>query len=96
MPSPAEGMSMSALESMASGIPVVATSGCGLVDVIVNNTSGNIVQPYNSNELADGVIRLLQSDYRQAGKAARKIVEEKFALQKVVTQYELLIAEVIK
>ena len=96
MPSPAEGMSMSALESMASGIPVVATSGCGLVDVIVNNTSGNIVKPYNSTELADGVIRLLQSDYRQTGKAARNIVEEKFALQKVVNRYELLIAEVIK
>ena len=96
MPSPAEGMSMSALESMASGIPVVATSGCGLVDVIVNNTSGNIVEPYSSSSLADGVIKLLQSDYRQAGKAARKIVEEKFALQKVVTKYELLIAEVTK
>jgi len=96
MPSPEEGMSMSALESMASGIPVVATSGSGLVDVIVNNTSGNIVEPYSSSSLADGVIKLLQSDYRQAGKAARNIVEEKFGLQKVVTKYELLIAEVIQ
>ena len=91
MPSPQEGMSMSALESMASGVPVVITSGCGLVDVIENNTSGSIVQPDNSHELADGVIRLLQSDYQQAGKAARTIIEEKFALQRVVTQYELLL-----
>jgi L-malate glycosyltransferase len=91
MPSPQEGMSMSALESMASGVPVVVTSGCGLVDVIVNNTSGMIVEPDNRHELAAGVIRLLQSDYQQAGKKARTIVEEKFALHRVVTQYELLL-----
>ena len=91
VPSPEEGMSMSALESMASGVPVVVTSGCGLVDIIVNNTSGMIVKPGNSHELAQGVIKLLQSDYQQAGKEARAIVEKKFALPRVVTQYELLL-----
>lgn len=91
MPSPQEGMSMSALESMASSVPVVITTGCGLVDVIENNTSGTIVEPDNPHELADGVIRLLQSNYQQAGKAARTIIEKKFAIQRVVTQYELLL-----
>ncbi len=96
VPSPEEGMSMSALESMAVSKPVVATSGCGLVDIIENNTSGIIVPPDNSNALAEGIIRLLQSDYKQIGKAARKVVEDKFALQKVVNQYELLIQELTK
>jgi L-malate glycosyltransferase len=91
VPSPQEGMSMSALESMASGVPVVVTRGCGLVDIIVNNISGAIVEPDNSHELAAGVIRMLQSDYQQAGKEARTIVEKKFALHRVVTQYELLL-----
>ncbi|MEI7694476.1 MAG: glycosyltransferase family 4 protein [Chlorobium sp.] len=95
MPSPAEGMSMSALESMASGRPVVATSGSGLVDVIVNNVSGIIVKPDDSKELAEGVVKLLHSDYREIGRAARKIVEEKFALQQVVSQYEQLAKEFI-
>jgi len=96
MPSPEEGMSMSALESMASGKAVVATSGSGLTDIITNNKSGMIVKPDNSNELANGAITLLQSDYRQAGEDARKIVEEKFSLQKVVTQYELLLEHITK
>ena len=91
MPSPEEGMSMSALESMASAKPVVATSGSGLADIIVSNKSGIIVKPDNSTDLAEGVVSLLQSDYKQAGREARKIVEEKFELQKVVTQYELLV-----
>ena len=93
MPSPEEGMSMSALESMASCKPVVATSGCGLVDIIVNGVSGIIVKPDNSHELAAGVIRLLQSDYKKIGMEARKIVEETFALQKVVNHYESLVNE---
>jgi len=96
MPSPEEGMSMSALESMASRKAVVATSGSGLTDIITNNKSGMIVKPDNSNELANGAITLLQSDYRQAGEDARKIVEEKFSLQKVVTQYELLLEHITK
>ncbi len=95
MPSPEEGMSMSALESMASSRPVVATSGSGLVDVIVNNVSGMIVKPDDSKGLANGVIRLLGSDYRQIGMAARQIAEEKFELQKVVSQYELLAEDLI-
>ena len=94
MPSPEEGMSMSALESMASAVPVVATTGSGLVDIIRSNISGTLVPPDDSNELARGVIRLLQSDYREAGIAAAKIVQEKFALQQVVTEYEKLIKEV--
>ncbi len=95
MPSPAEGMSMSALESMASSRPVVATSGSGLVDVIVNNISGIIVKPDDSKELAEGVVQLLCSDYRKTGKTARKIVEEKFSLQHVVSQYVQLAEELI-
>ena len=91
MPSPEEGMSMSALESMASGKPVVATTGSGLADIISNFRSGMIVKPNNSNDLAEGVITLLQSNYRQVGKEARAIVENKFSLQSVVTQYEHLI-----
>ncbi|MEI6692503.1 MAG: glycosyltransferase family 4 protein [Chlorobium sp.] len=96
MPSPEEGMSMSALESMASAKPVVATSGSGLVDIIKNNHSGIIVKPDNSNELAHGVVTLLRSDYKKIGREARKIVEEKFALQTVVTQYERLLEQVTK
>lgn len=96
VPSPEEGMSMSALESMASGVPVVVTRGCGLVDIIENNRSGSIVEPDNIHELAEGVIRLLESDYQQAGKEARAIVEEKFALHRVVTRYELLLAALQK
>jgi glycosyltransferase involved in cell wall biosynthesis len=62
MPSPEEGMSMSALESMTSCKPVVATSGSGLSDIIINNKSGMIVKPNDSHAIAEGVVKLLQPD----------------------------------
>ena len=91
MPSPEEGMSMSALESMASGVPVVATTGGGLVDIIADMENGVIVTPGNPRNLAEGAIRLLKADYRKIGRAARGVVEEKFALKRVVSKYESLI-----
>jgi glycosyltransferase involved in cell wall biosynthesis len=90
MPSPDEGMSMSALESMSCGVPVVATSGGGLVDIIVNMQTGVIVAPNNHKQLAEGTIRLLKSDYRKIGYAASKVIEQKFAIKQVVSQYESL------
>ena len=91
VPSPQEGMSMSALESMASGVPVVATTGGGLVDIIVDMENGLIVAPNDPEALADGVIRLLRSDYRAMGVKAKSVIEEKFALNRVVDQYEHLL-----
>jgi glycosyltransferase involved in cell wall biosynthesis len=91
-PSPEEGMSMSALESMASGRPVVATTGGGLIDIISTMENGVIVQKDDPKALADGVIALLKSDYRAIGQKARSVVQEKFALSHVVDQYESLIS----
>jgi glycosyltransferase involved in cell wall biosynthesis len=96
LPSPEEGMSMSALESMASGVPVVATSGGGLVDIIVNMETGVIVMPDNPKALAEGVIRLLSSDYQTVGLKAKAVIKEKFALNFVIDQYEKLLLPLIR
>ncbi|NTU68206.1 MAG: glycosyltransferase family 4 protein [Chlorobiaceae bacterium] len=95
IPSPEEGMSMSALESMASGGPVVATSGGGLVDIITNMHNGVIVPPDNPEALASGVVALLRADYRTIGLNAKKTVKEKFELHRIIDRYESLIASLV-
>jgi glycosyltransferase involved in cell wall biosynthesis len=64
--------------------------------VLVNEVTGIIVKPNDSQDLATGVIKVLRSDYRQMGMAARKIIEEKFALEQVVSQYERLAEELVQ
>jgi L-malate glycosyltransferase len=96
LPSPDEGMSMFALESMASAVPIVVTSGTGLVDIIANMENGVIVQKDDPKALAEGVIALLKSDYRAIGQKARALVREKFNTPHVIDQYEQLIASLIR
>mgnify|MGYP006288700551 CR=1 FL=1 len=90
VPSPEEGMSMSALESMASGRPVVATSGGGLVDIISSMETGVIVAPNDPASLAAGVVSLLRADYQAIGNKAKQLVREKFELERVVDRFESL------
>jgi L-malate glycosyltransferase len=96
LPSPDEAMSMIALESMASGVPVVATSGTGLVDIISNMENGVIVSPNDPKALADGAISLLKSDYRAFGQKAKAVVREKFATNRVIDQYESLLVSLVR
>lgn len=50
-----EGIANAALEAMASGVPLVTTSAGGMDEVIDNYSNGIIVNPFSSNEIADGL-----------------------------------------
>jgi glycosyltransferase involved in cell wall biosynthesis len=55
----AEGLSLAVLESMASRLPVVATSISGNVNVVTHEDNGLLVRPADSAEIARAVIRVL-------------------------------------
>lgn len=69
-----EGLSMSLLEAMSFGLPVVSFAcPCGFRDVITNGVNGVLVQKNNVEMLADHIIEVLQNPiYRkELGKKAR-------------------------
>ena len=53
-----EGTSLSALEAMATGKPVVVSNIGGLPDIVINELNGLLVKP-NPESLAEGIIRYL-------------------------------------
>ncbi|RLF18827.1 MAG: hypothetical protein DRN06_00400 [Thermoprotei archaeon] len=55
-----EGFGIVAIESMASGTPVVASEVGGLKEVVDNEVSGLLVKPNSPKKLAEAVIALLQ------------------------------------
>ncbi len=83
LPSLWEGLPVSLIEAMASGLPVIATQVSGTKEVMINNQTGLLVMPGNVDELKVAILRFLNhpDEARQMGKAARKRVEENFGAE---------------
>ena len=91
LPSKAEGTSMSLLEAMASGIPVVASAVGGTPDLLAHGARGRLVPPGDAAALEQGIFEALTdpSAARVAGVARRDVIRE-YSEQAMVTAYERL------
>ena len=86
LPSLSEGLSNTVLESMAMGIPVVATRVGGNPEAVEDGATGLLVPPANDVLLAEAILRFLQNPAlaRSCGAAARRRVDEHFSLDRMV------------
>jgi glycosyltransferase involved in cell wall biosynthesis len=85
----AEGISNSILESMAAGLPVIATDGGGTPEIIEDQKSGFIVKPCDS-EAAAAFLRKLytEKDYRELiGSKAKERILKCFTLDVMTRKY---------
>jgi len=88
-----EGLSNSLLESMAAGLPVIATRVGGSSEVIERDgKDGLLVSPGRSGELALAISRVLDdpSFAARLGAAARERVAQHFSLERMVYRTEQL------
>ena len=89
LPSLAEGVSNTILEAMASGLPVVATRVGGNSELIESGMTGTLVPPANSQALAQAMLGYCndRSTARRHAKAALRVVEARFSLARMVSDY---------
>lgn len=87
-----EGLSISILEAMSAGLPVVATDVGGNRELIVPEQTGLLVPPRAADELAEALARVLGDEpWRQSmGQEARLRVCRDFSLEGMVRRYEEL------
>ena len=92
LPSITEGISMTLLEAMATGLPVVACHVGGNPEVVKNGETGFLVAPNQPQALADALLKLHHNPSlaKQFGSNGRARVEAKFCARKMVTAYESL------
>jgi glycosyltransferase involved in cell wall biosynthesis len=98
LPSLSEGTSNTLLESMAAGVPVIATRVGGNPEVIEDGVSGLLVPPRDSTALAAAMGRLLE-DAELAlslGQAGVGRVSELFSLEGSVHQTEHLYQQLVE
>jgi len=89
MPSIFEPFGMTSQESMACGIPVIASRFGGIKTVLTHEKDGLLIDPKNEDEFAGAMIRLLEDKaYRdQLGKAASLLIRNNFSWEAMAERH---------
>ncbi len=93
-----EGLGTALLEAMAAGVPVVATSVGGIVEVVEDSVSGILAPPGDVDRLADSIVTML--DNRELAdrlaKNGRRRVTEMFSIEATVEKTQKLYEELLE
>jgi N-acetyl-alpha-D-glucosaminyl L-malate synthase BshA len=92
IPSSVESFGLSALEAMASEVPVIGTDTGGLPEVVTNGVTGLLYPVGDVQSMAEGALSILSDPTRQAamGAAGAADARSRFSLDGIVSQYEAL------
>jgi len=98
VPSLQEAFGLVVSEAMACGKPVIGTNVGGIPDQIIDGYNGFLVKPRSPKDIAEKIIWLLenQEEAKVMGMRGRKIVEEKFNIErridKIIELYKCLLS----
>ncbi|MBD3162427.1 MAG: glycosyltransferase, partial [Candidatus Eisenbacteria bacterium] len=95
LPSLWEGLPLTLLEAMAAGLPVIASDVDGIPEAVSEGKDGLLVPPRDPAALARAILGLLRDPDRAArlGAAARRTVETRFTLDRMVRETERVYEE---
>jgi N-acetyl-alpha-D-glucosaminyl L-malate synthase BshA len=90
LPSTSESFGLSALEALASGVPVVGTRTGGLPEVVRDGETGFLCTVGDVEGMAEAAVRLLRDRQRWEAMStlAAADARERFALNNIVAEYE--------
>lgn len=87
-----EGISLTLLEAMAVGLPIVATEVGGNPEIVERGVTGELVPSGQPEQLANAICRMLErmAEWPAIGELARQRVERHFDVRQMVQKYEAL------
>ena len=86
LPSLMEATSISGLEAMACGLPLVGTRVGGIPDLIEEGANGYLCEARDETGMAARIDELLGGDLRRMGRRSRELVEERFAWPEIAAR----------
>ncbi len=98
LPSHTEGLPNVVLESLAAGVPVVATAVGGTPEIVADGANGYLVPPRNHEALAQRILQALAApeQLKEMGAHGRQTVAERFTFPRQAEQYCRLFEQLIR
>ena len=92
LPSASESFGLAALEAMACGVPVVASTAGGIPELVQNNVSGYLFPSDQIDEMAEAGIRILTDEAleERLSLGGREATTRRFDKDIVIPEYEAL------
>jgi len=92
-----EGLPITLLEAMQAGTPVVATKVGGIPFVLKDDETGILVQPFNSRDLAEGILKIHQNAAlgKRLAATARQVVNREYTSAVMAEKYLKLYQSII-
>jgi glycosyltransferase involved in cell wall biosynthesis len=98
MPSMREGLSMTVLEAMACGLPVVASDCSSMPELIVDGKGGFLCRLNDAAHFAEAIRKLAASPAirHEMGEFNRARVEQLYGVDRMIEEYKRVFAEVLE
>jgi N-acetyl-alpha-D-glucosaminyl L-malate synthase BshA len=98
LPSQSESFGLSALEALASGVPVVGSRAGGLVEVVKEGVTGALCEPGDVEAMAAASVRILsdRDRWQTMSDTAALDARARFSRDDIVRQYEMLYEDAVR
>ena len=90
LPTQSESFGLSALEALASGVPVIGAKAGGMVEVVRDGETGVLCPPGDVEAMSNAAIGILEDPvrWRQMSERGAADARERFSLDEIVSRYE--------
>lgn len=88
-----EGFGFVIAEAMAAGLPVVSTDVSNISEIIIDGETGYLAKAEDPGDIKNKMVKIMENDTDRFGKSGRKIIKDKFTLNKMIKNIEIFLED---